>query len=36
MEKLYSLVIKYINFGYSEEDAIILASNELGVDLEED
>lgn len=27
--KFYSLVIKYINMGYSEEDAEILAQNEL-------
>lgn len=30
------LVIKYMNMGYSEEDAEILAANELGMDTEED
>jgi hypothetical protein len=32
----YSLVIKYVNMGYSEEDAEILAANELGEEVEED
>jgi hypothetical protein len=27
--KFYSLIIKYINIGYSEEDAEILAQNEM-------
>ena len=27
--KYYSLVIKYVNMGYSEEDAEILASNDM-------
>lgn len=30
--KFYSLIIKYINMGYSEEDAEILAANELEED----
>jgi hypothetical protein len=30
--KFYSLIIKYINIGYSEEDAEILAANELEED----
>ena len=32
----YALVIKYIRMGYSEEDAEILAANELGEEVEED
>lgn len=31
----YSLVIKYIRMGYSEEDAEILAANELEEDIED-
>ncbi len=31
-----SLVIKYIKMGYSEEDAEILAANELNLNEEED
>lgn len=34
--KFYSLIIKYVNMGYSEEDAEILAANELGEEVEED
>jgi hypothetical protein len=30
--KFYALVIKYVNMGYSEEDAEILATNELEED----
>ena len=30
--KFYALVIKYVNMGYSEEDAEILAANELEED----
>lgn len=30
--KFYSLIIKYVNMGYSEEDAEILATNELEED----
>jgi hypothetical protein len=30
--KFYALVIKYVNIGYSEEDAEILAANELEED----
>lgn len=30
--KFYSLIIKYVNMGYSEEDAEILAANELEED----
>lgn len=30
----YSLVIKYIRMGYSEEDAEILAANELDMDID--
>lgn len=29
--RFYALVIKYVNLGYSEEDAEILAANELGI-----
>lgn len=29
-------VIEYIKYGYSEEDARILASNELGMEVEDD
>ena len=36
MTKLEKLIIKYLNMGYSEEDAEILAANELGMDTEED
>ena len=36
MDKLYKLVVKYINYGYSEEDAIILASQELDIDIEDE
>lgn len=34
--KFYSLIIKYVNMGYSEEDAEILAANKLGKEVEED
>lgn len=34
--KFESLVIKYIKMGYSEEDAEILAANELNLDEEEE
>ena len=34
--KFYALVQKYINFGYSEEDAEILAANELNINDEEE
>ncbi len=30
--KFYALVIKYVNMGYSEEDAEILAQNEIEED----
>jgi hypothetical protein len=30
--KFYALVIKYVNMGYSEEDAELLATNELEED----
>ncbi len=30
--KFYSLIIKYVNMGYSEEDAEILAQNEIEED----
>lgn len=33
--EFYNLVIKYIRIGYSEEDAEILAANELEEDIED-
>jgi len=36
MDAYYKLIIKYIKMGYSEEDAEIIASNELDMDITED